>query len=151
MSFTYTYTRIFHVCSCEYIYIYKYINNCPTRCSTKQSIYYSASSLYTFRVSTTPIIRNTQKSNHSLRHCAATSLQRGQASLAMLSWPPYAVVHSLSFLTMGIIMPETCWDKRLIINITLVASCWFFSLYIAFIIHGHKNPTFCFPACYYII
>jgi hypothetical protein len=34
-----------------------YINNCPTRCNTKQSIYYSASSLYMFRVSTTPIIR----------------------------------------------------------------------------------------------
>ena len=29
-----------------------YINNCPTRCNTKQSIYYSASSLYMFRVST---------------------------------------------------------------------------------------------------
>jgi hypothetical protein len=37
-----------------------YINNCPTRCNTKQSIYYSASSLYMFRVSTTPIIRSTQ-------------------------------------------------------------------------------------------
>jgi len=31
-----------------------YINNCLTRCNTKQSIYYSASSLYVFRVSTTP-------------------------------------------------------------------------------------------------
>ena len=31
-----------------------YINNCPTRCNTKQSIYYSASSLYIFRVPTTP-------------------------------------------------------------------------------------------------
>ena len=30
----------------------RYINNCP-RCNTKQSIYYSASSLYMFRVSTT--------------------------------------------------------------------------------------------------
>jgi len=29
-----------------------YINNCPTRCNTKQSIYYSARSLYVFRVST---------------------------------------------------------------------------------------------------
>ena len=36
------------------------INNCPTRCNTKQSIYYSASSLYMFRVPTTPIIRGTQ-------------------------------------------------------------------------------------------
>ena len=31
-----------------------YINNCPRRCNTKQSIYYSASSLYMFRVSTNP-------------------------------------------------------------------------------------------------
>ena len=59
-----------------------YINNCPTRCNTKQSIYYSARSLYTFRVSTTPIIRSMQNCNYSLRYCAAISLQRGQASLA---------------------------------------------------------------------
>jgi len=58
-----------------------YINSCPARCNTKQSIYYSASSLYMFRVSTTPIIRITQNCNYSLRYCAATSLQRGQA------WP----------------------------------------------------------------
>jgi len=43
-----------------------YISNCPTRCNTKQSIYYSASSLYMFRVSTTPIIRSTQNCNYSL-------------------------------------------------------------------------------------
>ena len=47
-----------------------YINNCPTRCNTIQSIYYSASSLYTFRVSTTPIIRSTQNCNYSLRYCS---------------------------------------------------------------------------------
>ena len=34
----------------------------------KQSIYYSASSLYMFRVSTTPIIRKTQNCNHILRY-----------------------------------------------------------------------------------
>jgi len=61
-----------------------YINNCPMRCNTKQSIYYSASSLHTFRVSTTPIISSTQNCNYSLRYCAATSLQRGQTSLATL-------------------------------------------------------------------
>ena len=60
------------------------VNNCPTRCNTKQSIYYSASSLYMFRVSTTRIIRSTQNCNYSLLYCAATSLQRGQASLATL-------------------------------------------------------------------
>ena len=45
-----------------------YINNCPTRCNTKQPIYYSASSLYMFRLSTTPIIRSTQNCNYSLRY-----------------------------------------------------------------------------------
>ena len=45
-----------------------YSNNCPTRCNTKQSIYYSASSLYMFRVSTTPIIRSLQNCNCSFRH-----------------------------------------------------------------------------------
>jgi len=45
-----------------------YINNCPTRCNTKKSIYYSASSLYMFRVSTTTIIRSTQNCNYSLRY-----------------------------------------------------------------------------------
>ena len=43
-----------------------YINICPTRCNTKQSIYYSASPLYVFRVSTTPTIRSTQNCNYSL-------------------------------------------------------------------------------------
>ena len=42
---------------------------------------------------------------------------------------PYAVVHTLVLLTMGIMVPETCWVKSLIINIKLVASCWFFSLF----------------------
>ena len=45
-----------------------YTNNCPTRCNTKQSIYYSAISLYMFRVSTTPIIKSTQNCNYSLRY-----------------------------------------------------------------------------------
>ena len=51
------------------------------RCNTKQFIYSSASSLYIFRVSTTPIIRSTQNCNYSLRYCAATSLQHVQATL----------------------------------------------------------------------
>ena len=64
------------------------INNCPTRCITKQSIYYSANSFYMFRVSTTPIIRITQNCNYSLRYCAATSLQCGQ----VLTWPRWREV-----------------------------------------------------------
>ena len=58
------------------------------RCNTKQSIYYSACSLYMFRVSTTPIIRSTQTvttaSGTDLIFCASTSIQCGQASLATL-------------------------------------------------------------------
>jgi len=45
-----------------------YIITCPTRRNTKQSIYYSASSLYMFRVSTTPITMSTQNCNYSLRY-----------------------------------------------------------------------------------
>ena len=41
--------------------------SCPTRRNTKQSIYYYASSLYMFRVSTTPIM-STQNCNYSLRY-----------------------------------------------------------------------------------
>ena len=54
-----------------------YTNNWQTTGNTKQSNYYSTSSLYMFRVSTTPI-SSTQNCNYSLRYCAATSLQRGQ-------------------------------------------------------------------------
>jgi len=42
---------------------------------------------------------------------------------------PYAVIHGLVLMMMGIMMPETCWDRSLIINIELVASCWFISLH----------------------
>ena len=41
---------------------------------------------------------------------------------------PYAVIHCLVLLVMGIMMPETCWDRSLIINMELVASCWFIPL-----------------------
>jgi len=43
---------------------------------------------------------------------------------------PNAVVHSLFLLKVGIMMPETCWDRSLIINIRLVSSCWFLSLHL---------------------
>ena len=42
---------------------------------------------------------------------------------------PNAAADTLVLLMMGIIMPETCRDKSLIINIRLVASCWFLSLH----------------------
>jgi len=38
---------------------------------------------------------------------------------------PHAVGHGLILLMMGVMMPETCWDRSLIINIESVASCWF--------------------------
>ena len=50
-----------------------------------------------------------------------------------------AAVRTLVLLMMGIMMPETCWDKSLIINIRLVASCWFLSLNPAFMMHGHRS------------
>jgi len=37
---------------------------------------------------------------------------------------PHAVGHGLLVLMMGIMMSETYWDRSLIINIELVASCW---------------------------
>ena len=52
---------------------------------------------------------------------------------------PHAVVQGLVLLTMGIMMPETCWNISLIINIWLVASCWFLSLHPMFMMHGHKS------------
>ena len=45
---------------------------------------------------------------------------------------PYAIIHGLVLLMMGIMMPETCWNRSLIINIGLVASCWFISLHPTF-------------------
>jgi len=41
-------------------------------------------------------------------------------------------MHGLVLLMMGIMMPETCVDRSLIINIGLVASCWFISLHPTF-------------------
>ena len=52
---------------------------------------------------------------------------------------PYAAVHTLVLLMMDIMMPETCWDKSLIINIRLVAFCWSHSLHPTFMMHGHKS------------
>jgi len=40
---------------------------------------------------------------------------------------------------MGIMMHETCFDKSLIINIRLVASCWSLSIHPKFMMHGHKS------------
>ena len=50
---------------------------------------------------------------------------------------PYVVVRGLVLLMMDIMMPETCWDRSMIINIRLVASCWFLSV--------HPKPLFHWP------
>jgi len=57
-------------------------------------------------------------------------------------WTSYAVIHGLVLLMMGIMMPETCWDSSLTINIGLVASCWFLSLQPTFMMHGHNSLKF---------
>ena len=66
----------------------QYISNCPTRCNTKQSIYYSTSSLYMFRVSTTPIIRSTQNCNYSLRYWSYFFVQLPPSIVAKIAWWP---------------------------------------------------------------
>jgi len=68
-----------------------YINNCPTRCNTKQSIYYSESSLYMFRVSTTPIMR-TQNCNYNIRYWSCCAVQLPPSNVAKLPWPRWREV-----------------------------------------------------------
>jgi len=110
-----------------------YINNCPTRCNTKQSIHYSASSLYMFWVSTTPIIRRTQNCNYSLRYSAATSLQLDQfghvggRQLNKKIWPvPEAVVTVLCTPDDGCgwHTKHVEWTCRIITRLLCVVSCW---------------------------
>jgi len=66
-----------------------YIDNCPTRCNTKQSIYYSAGSLNTFRVPTTSIIRSTRNSNYSLRYWSCCDVL---CSCLPPTWPSLATL-----------------------------------------------------------
>jgi len=54
----------------------------------KQSIYYSASSFYTFRVSTTPIIRSAQNCNYSFRYWSYfLRSYQPPSNVAKLAWP----------------------------------------------------------------
>ena len=110
-----------------------HLNNCPKTCNTKQSIYYSASSLYMFRVSTTPIIRNTQNCNYSLWYLETTSLQRGQAwprwreVAAQKIWPvPEAVVTVLCTPDDGCgwYPKHVEWTCRIINRLLCVESRW---------------------------
>ena len=84
-----------------------YINNCPTRCNTKQSIYYSASSLYMLRVSATPIIR--------------LAWPRWRQVAAQKIWPvPEAVVTVLC----GWHTKHAEWTCRIINRLLCVACRW---------------------------
>jgi len=101
-----------------------YINNRPTRCNTKQSIYYSVSSLYMFRVSKTLIIRSSQNCNYSLRYW---SLQCRQASLSTLEGQiPEAVVTGLWTPDDDCVWhpKHVQWTCRIINRLLCVASRW---------------------------
>ena len=52
---------------------------------------------------------------------------------------PYAAVHTIFLLMMGIMMPETCCDS-FIINIRLVTSCWSLSLHPKYNIKYDDGP-----------
>ena len=114
-----------------------YINNCPTRCNTKQSIYNSASSLYMFRVSTTRIIKSTQNCNYSLRYwsyflCsylppAWPTWSRLREVAAQKIWPvPEAVVTVLCTAddACGWHLKHTEWTCRIINRLLCVTSRW---------------------------
>ena len=102
-----------------------YMNHCPTRCNTKQSIYYSARSLCMFRVPTTPIIRSTQNSNHSLRYWL----------YFLLAWPRWREVAAPvpeAVVTVLCTPDDGCgwhpkhaeWTCRIINRLFCVASRW---------------------------
>ena len=113
-------------------------NNCPTRCNTKQSIYYSASSLYMFRVLNTPIIRSAQNCNYSLRYrsyvCAATPSNVAKLACpfwrevaAQKLWPvPEAVVTVLCTTDDGCCWhpKHVEWTCRIINRLLCVAPRW---------------------------
>ena len=75
--------------------------------------------------------RNTDYDYSSLLHTKTLRLSH----LTVLFLSCYSAEHHmrqctrLFLLKMGIMMPETCWDRSLIINIRLFASCWFLSLH----------------------
>jgi len=109
-----------------------YINNCPTRCNTKQSIYYSASPLYMFWVSTTPIM-STQNCNYSLR-CWSYFL----CNYLPPTWPSLATLEGGSCKVPEAVVTVLCtpddgcgwhpkhvrWTCWIINRLLCVASCW---------------------------
>ena len=110
-----------------------YINNCPAKCNTKQSVYYPASSLYMFGVSTTPIIRSTQNCNYSLRY-----LSYFLCSYLPPTWPSFATLEGGSCRVPEAVVTVLCtvddgcgwhqkhveWTFRMINRLLCVASRW---------------------------
>jgi hypothetical protein len=94
-----------------------------------------------------PIIRRTRvcTAAYGVLHCNKRGTSYVFVPLLLQCRTPYAAVNTLVLLMMGITMPETCWDRSLIINIRLVASCWFLSLHPTFMMHGHKSLKFVCP------
>ena len=93
----------------------------------KASIYYSASSLYMFRVSTTPIIRSTQNSNYSLRYWSYILWSRWREVAVQKIWPvPEAVVTVLCNPDDGCGRhpKHVEWTRRIINRLLCVASHW---------------------------
>ena len=106
------------------------INNCPTRCNTKQSVYYPASSRYMFRVSTTPIIRSTQKCNYSLPPSLPPTWQswlRRREAAAQKIWPVSEAVFTVLCTPnnrCGWHPKYVEWTCRIINRLLCVASRW---------------------------
>ena len=117
------------------------INNCPTRCNTKQSICYSASSLYMFRVSTTPIIRSTQNCNYSLRYWSyflCSYLPATWPSLATCCWHPKHVEWTYR-ITNRLLRVASRWT---IINIHVhVLQSFFLTSKLQYPESAHKAPS----------
>jgi len=104
-----------------------YINNCPTRCNKKQSISYSASSPYMFRVSNTPIIRSTQNCNYSYLPPSWSIWPRWREVAAKKVWPvPEAVVTVLCTRDDGCgwHLKHVKWTCRIINRLLCVAPRW---------------------------
>jgi len=58
----------------------------------------------------------------------------------------HAVGHGLILLMMGIMMPETCWDRKFDNKHRISCILLVLSLHLMFTMHGHKNlnlPTNC--------
>ena len=111
-----------------------YINNCPMRCNTKQSIYYSASSLYVFRVSNTHIVRSTQNCNYSLWYWSYFLCSYLPSNVAKLTWPRWREVAALPEAVVTVLCTpnDGCfwhpkhveWTCRIINRLLCVASHW---------------------------